>query len=191
MGLGGLDMQTLRLNRHYINLPNHSQLLQLFPFDHYVSLTNYFVHRKKVRAFVQDIIAFAIHHWLLSGLFVVLLILLFIEEARSKGLLGQLSPQDLVVMLNRDSAVVVDIRPRDAFQEGHIIGAVNFPQAELEKDLTKLNKFKDRPVVVVCATGQKAAEIAMKLKKQGYERVSVLSGGINSWKTAQMPLVKK
>ncbi len=70
---------------------------------------------------MQDIIQFAVHHWLLCGLFIVLLILLMLEEARSKGLLGQLGPQDLVQLINRESAVVVDIRNREAFKDGHIV----------------------------------------------------------------------
>ena len=140
---------------------------------------------------MQDIIQFAVNHWLLSGLFIVLLILLLLEEARSKGLLGQLGPQDLVQLINRESAVVVDIRNREAFQDGHIVGSVNILQAELEKDFNQLRKYKDRPIVIVCATGQKSGEIAAKLKKQNFERVHVLSGGINAWKNASMPLVKK
>ena len=140
---------------------------------------------------MQDIIQFAVNHWLLCGLFIVLLILLLLEEARSKGLLGQLGPQDLVQLINRESAVVVDIRNREAFQDGHIVGSVNILQAELEKDFNQLRKYKDRPIVIVCATGQKSGEIAAKLKKQNFERVHVLSGGINAWKNASMPLVKK
>lgn len=139
---------------------------------------------------MQDIIPFVIHHWLLSGVFVVLLILLMIEEARSKGLLGQLTSQELVQLINRDSPVILDIRNREAFQEGHIVGAINFPQVDLDKDFSKLNKYKGRPLVVVCPMGQKAAEVAVQLRKQNYEPVHVLSGGMNAWKNAQMPLVK-
>lgn len=139
---------------------------------------------------MEDFVQFIIHHWLLSGLFIVLLILLFIEEARTKGLLGHLSPADLVQLMNREAAVVIDIRDRAAFQEGHIIGAFNFPAAELTKDFSKLNKHRDKPLVIVCATGQKSAEVAGKLKQQNYAQVHVLSGGMNAWKNAQMPVVK-
>jgi len=139
---------------------------------------------------VQDIVQFIIHHWLLSSLFLVLLILLLIEEARAKGLMGQVSPQELVRLMNRESAVVIDIRNRDAYQQEHIIGALNFPQPELEKDLSKLNKYKEVPLIIVCATGQKSGELAAKLKKQNFEKVQVLSRGMNAWKSAGMPVVK-
>jgi rhodanese-related sulfurtransferase len=138
---------------------------------------------------IQNIVQFALHHWLLSGLFIVLLILLFIEEARSKGLLGQISPQELVQLINHESPVVIDIRNKDAFQSGHIVGSINIPQTSA--DLNPFNKYKDKIIVLVCAMGQKAGEIAVKLKKQQFERVHVLKGGINAWKNAQLPLKEK
>lgn len=140
---------------------------------------------------MQDVIPFLGHHWLLTGLLVILLILLFLEEAKAKGLTKQLGPAEVVQLINRESAVVIDIRNRDAFKTGHIVGSFNFPQSELEKDFSKLSKYKDRPLVIVYATGQKAGEIMMKLKKQGFTNVQVMSGGINAWTNAQMPLVKK
>lgn len=140
---------------------------------------------------MQDIVQFIIHHWLLSSVFLVLLILLLIEEARSKGILGQISTQELIQMMNHESGVVIDIRNREAYQEGHIVGAVNFPQIDIEKDIVKLNKYKERPIIIVCATGQKAGEVVTKLKKQNFAKVHALSGGMQSWKSAQMPVVKK
>jgi rhodanese-related sulfurtransferase len=140
---------------------------------------------------VQNVLQFAAHHWLLCGIFVILLILLMIEEARSKGLVGQLSAHDLVQMINRESVAIIDIRNREAFQSGHIVGAINIPKADLEKDFNKLNKYKGRNIVIICESGQKAGEISVKLKKQNFENVRTLSGGINGWKNANMPLVKK
>lgn len=140
---------------------------------------------------MQEFIQFFAHHWLLSGLLVILLILLMIEEARSKGLIGQLSPQEAVQKLNHESAVVIDIRNRESFQDGHIVGAVNIPQAELAKDFSKLNKYKDRLLIIVCLTGQDAGKLVMQLKKQNFDQVFALAGGIGAWKRAQMPMVKK
>jgi rhodanese-related sulfurtransferase len=140
---------------------------------------------------VQEFIQFFAHHWLLSGLLVILLILLMIEEARSKGLLDQLSPQETVQKLNHESAVIIDIRNRESFQGGHIVGAVNLPQTELAKDLSKLNKYKDRPLIIVCLTGQGAGKLVLQLKKQSFDKVFALAGGIGAWKRAEMPMVKK
>ncbi|MBS0349916.1 MAG: rhodanese-like domain-containing protein [Proteobacteria bacterium] len=140
---------------------------------------------------MQVFFQFITHHWLLSSLLLVLLILLLIEEARTKGLLNQLTPQNLVQLMNHESAVVVDIRSRENFQEGHIVSAINLPASELEKNTAPLSQFKNKPIVIVCATGQKAGTLANLLKKQGFQNVQVLAGGINGWKNAQMPIVKK
>jgi rhodanese-related sulfurtransferase len=140
---------------------------------------------------VQEIIQFAMYHWLLSGLFILLLIGLFLEEARAKGLMRQINPQRAVHLINRENAVVIDIRDRNAFQEGHIVDSINIARADLEKDLQKIEKYKDRPIILVCAMGQTAGAMAAKLRKENFPNVHVLSGGINAWKTAQMPLVKK
>lgn len=140
---------------------------------------------------VQDIISFIMAHWLLCSAFAILLIALFVEEARSKGLMGQISPQEAVKLMNHESAVVIDIRDRNAYQDGHIIGAVNIPRADLEKDLSKMDKYKNQAVIIVCAMGQTAGALSAKLKKQAFPNIHVLSGGMHAWKNAQMPVVKK
>lgn len=139
---------------------------------------------------MEEYIQFAINHWFLVSLFVLLLVWLFVEEARSKGLMGQIDPQQAVQLINREQAVVIDIRNREAFQQGHIVDAVNISETEIEKNLDKITKYKDRPIILVCTAGQKAGVLAIKLKNQKIERVHVLSGGINAWKNASLPLVK-
>ncbi len=138
---------------------------------------------------MQDIIQFIIHHWFLSGLFIILVILLFVEEAKAKGILGQINPQEAVLLINREQAIVIDIRNREAFKQGHIVGAVNIPEEDIEKSLSKIEKYQNRRIILVCTTGQKAGGVAVKLQKHKIERVQVLSGGINAWKNAALPLI--
>ena len=140
---------------------------------------------------MQDFIQFTLTHWFLIGIFVALLLLLLIEEARSKGLMHQLTPSGAVQMINRDQAVVIDLRDPVAFSEGHIVDAVNLPLKDLEKDLSKLDKYRDSPLILVCTTGQKGGELIRKIHSKKIEKVYVLTGGINGWRNAQMPLVKK
>lgn len=140
---------------------------------------------------MQDLIQFFISHWFLSVLLILLIALLLIEEARTKGLMNKINPQRVVEMLNRDNAIVIDIRPREAFQSGHIVGAVNISQVDLEKDPAKIKKYEKQPIVLVCENGQKSAVVAASLKKQNIEQVHVLNGGMQAWKSAQLPLVKK
>ncbi len=140
---------------------------------------------------VEKLIHFVIEHWLLVSAFVLVLILLMIEEARSKGAGGsRVSPQAAIRMINRDDAVVLDLRENDAFKEGHIVGSINIPQTELDQNENKLNKYKEKALIIVCTAGQKSAAIATKLRKQGYSQPMVLSGGLAAWKNADLPLIK-
>src|SRR5258708_6038186 len=98
---------------------------------------------------MQDLILFLMKHWLLSGLFVIFLILILVEEVRSKGLLNQLIPHAATQLINREQAVVIDIRDVDAFRSGHIVGAIHIPSADIERQMNKLNAYKDRPLIIV------------------------------------------
>lgn len=141
---------------------------------------------------MDQFIQFVMHHWLLSGLFVAILIVIFIEEARSKGLGGTgIVPAKLVQLHNSGEAVVVDVRDADAFQEGHIVDSTNIPMGDFADNIKKLDKYKSKTVVLVCQNGQKAGGAMSQLKKAGFENVFILTSGINAWKTAGMPLSKK
>ena len=139
---------------------------------------------------LHELAQFAMAHWVLVLAFMIALILLFIEEAKSQGGgAGLLSATGLTQLINRDDPVIVDIRDADAFQTGHIIHAKNFPASTLT-DLKALASFRDQPIVLVDASGQKAGAIAQRLKKEKFENIHVLKGGIAAWKSADMPTVK-
>ncbi len=140
--------------------------------------------------FTQQLIQFVIKHWLMVGAFVILLVILFIEEARSKGLGASISAQKAVGLMNHEQAAVVDIRDRNLFKEGHIVNAMNIPKADLEQNMNKLNGFKTRPIIVVDANGQHAMTLTQQLKKQGFENVHALSRGMQVWKNESMPTKK-
>lgn len=135
---------------------------------------------------------FLLNHWVLAGLFIIVLILIIIEEARSKGLGGTgITPQKLTQLINQDQVIIIDIRPTNAFKDGHIINSMNIPQDVIDNELKKLEKKKDKQIVIVDLNGQKSNSVAAKLRKAGFENVFMLIGGINAWKSANMPMVKK
>ena len=141
---------------------------------------------------MEKLIPFIVHHWVLVVAFVIALVILIIVEARSKGMGSSgLSAQRLTQLINREQALVVDIRDAHAFNDGHIIHAINIPFAEIDQNLKRLEKDKTRPIVIVCAMGQKAAMAMNKLKKQGFEKVYILTGGMTAWKNAHMPVARQ
>ncbi len=128
------------------------------------------------------------NHPYLVGAFVLLLALFIRNESRRGG--QSVSPQELVNMVNRSDAVVVDVRERQEFSAGHIAGAVNIPHNALESRLSELDKYRDRPVVVACKVGQNAGTAGTLLRKRGFQNVSRLTGGMAEWRNQNLPVVK-
>ncbi len=101
-----------------------------------------------------------------------------------------LRPAELTGLINRDSALVVDLRPFADFDKGHIAGAKNVLMTQFDPENPQLKIAKSLPVVLVCKTGQGAGTAAKRLRKAGFEKVYVLDGGIAAWQQADLPLVK-
>ncbi|HEX9431499.1 MAG TPA: rhodanese-like domain-containing protein [Burkholderiales bacterium] len=93
-------------------------------------------------------------------------------------------------LINRDDALVIDVREPGEYATGHVLGAKNLPLARLAAPAGELAKRKDRPVIVYCDGGERSAKAMAALKKQGYTRVANLSGGIGAWQQAGLPVEK-
>ncbi len=94
-------------------------------------------------------------------------------------------------LMNREDAVVVDLRPAADFAKGHILGACSIPLADLEKHAGELDKYKARPVIVYCGDGSRAGGGVAQLRKNGFGNVVNLSGGYAAWQQAGLPVEKK
>ncbi|WP_146907527.1 rhodanese-like domain-containing protein [Arenimonas daejeonensis] len=100
------------------------------------------------------------------------------------------NPAQLTELINREDALVLDLRGQPDFEKGHIIGSRHLLPSQIEPEGKLLAKAKENPVVLVCAAGVTASAAAEKLVKAGFKRVSVLDGGITSWQSAGLPLAK-
>ena len=94
-------------------------------------------------------------------------------------------------LMNREDALVIDLRPAADFAKGHILGARNLPLAELEKRAGELDKHKAKPVILHCADGNRAGDGVALLRKNGFASVVNLSGGYAAWQQAGLPVDKK
>jgi rhodanese-related sulfurtransferase len=91
-------------------------------------------------------------------------------------------------LINREDALVVDVRDPGEYGAGHILGAKNVPLSRLgEVDVAKR---KERPVIVYCDGGERSAKAAAALRKQGLTRVVNLTGGLRAWQQAGLPVEK-
>ncbi|WP_240224324.1 rhodanese-like domain-containing protein [Rheinheimera hassiensis] len=141
---------------------------------------------------MQQYIEFVTNHPILSAVWVVLFIMLITSLIKSRfSAIKQISPTELTLQVNRNNAVVLDIRTEADFAKGHITGAKHLPLADIEKQqLAGLEKQKDVPIIVVCQAGMTASKAASSLVKQGFTTVSILQGGMGSWTGASLPVVK-
>ncbi|HHG85401.1 MAG TPA: rhodanese-like domain-containing protein [Bacteroidetes bacterium] len=85
------------------------------------------------------------------------------------GLLGNLFGQKVdVAQLVKDGAVIIDVRSKGEFQQGHAKGAVNIPVDRIRDQIEKIRKF-DKPVVTCCASGMRSGNAKSILSSAGIE----------------------
>ena len=92
-------------------------------------------------------------------------------------------------LINREDAMVVDVREPAEYGAGHILGAKNVPLSRVG-DAAELAKRKEKPLIVYCDSGDRASKALAVLKKQGFTRVVNLSGGLGGWQQAGLPVEK-
>ena len=93
-------------------------------------------------------------------------------------------------LMNRSDALVIDVRDAAEYAKGHILGARNLPLAELGRRAGEFEKHKSKPVIVHCASGDRAGGAVALLRKNGFGNVHNLSGGFAAWQQAGLPIEK-
>jgi rhodanese-related sulfurtransferase len=137
---------------------------------------------------VEQIFDFIINHYILVSAFVFLLVAFVINEGKQGG--AAITPSNLVNLVNREGAMLVDIRDIKEYGSGHIAGAVSMPVSSIDARIGELEPYKEKPVVLVCKMGQHASATGRKLKALGFENVRRLSGGMAEWAANSLPVVK-
>jgi phage shock protein E len=95
-----------------------------------------------------------------------------------KKLFG-IGPKVDYVSLVKQGAVILDVRSKGEYQNGHIKGSINISVDTLANNLGKLKK--DKPIITCCASGMRSASAKSLLKSKGFTEVH--NGG--SWMTLQ------
>ena len=137
---------------------------------------------------IEQIFDFVINHYVLVSFFVFLLVAFVINEGKQGG--AAITPTNLVNLVNREGAMLLDIRDSKDYSSGHIAGAVSMPVSSIDARIGELESQKDKPVVLVCKMGQHASATGRKLKALGFENVRRLSGGMSEWTASSLPVVK-
>lgn len=138
---------------------------------------------------IDQLFEFVQNHPLLVGAFLIVLAGWLAYEFK-RGNHGVDSSQ-ATSLVNREDGIIVDIRDANDFKAGHIAGARNIPQSRLDDRMNELDKFKDKPVIVVCKHGQSSGIAVAKLTQAGFSRAVKLKGGMAQWQADSLPVVKK
>lgn len=119
--------------------------------------------------------------------------LMLIWPLLMRGVGGQsnLSPNAAVLLINRDNAIVLDVRDENEFAGGFITGAKNIPLAQLTDRIAELQRYKDKAILVNCQSGARSLKACETLRKHEFSKVFGLDGGLNAWTEAKLPIVKK
>jgi rhodanese-related sulfurtransferase len=129
------------------------------------------------------------HYWYAAGAaLAALLVIVYELRARNENI-AAVSPQDAVRLMNQ-GAVVIDLRPAEAFASGHVAGARQMSGEQILKAGDTLKKQKEKVLVVYDDTGSLGASAVRQLAAQGFTKAFNLRGGIAAWRAENLPLSK-
>lgn len=137
---------------------------------------------------MENVGSFIVNHWLLVTLFVVL-VALILSDALSRKISGinPLGTAEAIQIVNQRNGIFLDIREPAEFKKEHIAESMSLPLSTLEANVAKL-KDPEQPIILVCASGQRARTAAKQLRGNGFSNIYVLTGGLNAWKDGKLPL---
>ena len=132
---------------------------------------------------------FLIDYWYFSVPLFFFIFLFAYSEMNKGG--KKIEPNELTRLVNKESAILIDLRKKEDYENGHIMTALNYPHQEFDNQMHELNKFKDRPIILVCDMGRNSANVGEKLKKAEFKKIFRLNGGMMTWTQENLPVVQK
>ena len=132
---------------------------------------------------------FLIEYWYFSVPLFLFLFLFAYSEMNKGG--KKIEPNELTRLVNKENAILIDLRKKEDYEIGHIMTALNYPHQGFDNQMHELNKFKERPIILVCDMGRNSANIGEKLKKAEFKETFRLKGGMTTWTQENLPTVQK
>lgn len=137
---------------------------------------------------MNEILDFLVSHWQLSVLMTLVLAAYAVFEFMQQVSMGGVTPEQAVDIINHKHGIVIDVRTPEEFRTGHILGSIHFDGREPDAKLKRLNKYAQKPVVVVCAHGKRSATFLKRLQSEGFSNAVTLDGGLHAWQNSGLPL---
>lgn len=134
---------------------------------------------------------FFINNWMLELIIVLsgAMLLWPLMQGRFSKLKG-IGTLEATQLINRNNAVLLDVREAKEFVGGHLPNAMHIPLSEMGSRGAELAKLTSRPVIAYCERGQRSRAAGSALAKMGFADVYQLTGGFRAWKDAGLPVVK-
>ena len=138
---------------------------------------------------MEQLIEFAGNHaMLVAALFVVLALLSY---SLILGRKNSVDPVMATQLINREDAIVIDVRPMADFHKGHIVNAISAPLNGFKNQIKSFEKHKHKPIIVGCRSGNQSQAACRDLRKAGFEKVYNLRGGLHAWEAHNLPISSK
>lgn len=100
-----------------------------------------------------------------------------------------ISPQQTVQLLSHEAgSVILDIREDKEYQSGHIQDSIHIPLSALAARIKELHKYKDKNIILGCRSGSRSSRACGMLKKNGFEKIHNLRGGVMAWEKDNLPM---
>ena len=130
---------------------------------------------------------FLTQQWILAAALLAVVAMLLMHETRKSG--PSLSPQKAINIVNAEQGVFLDLRDAADYKQGHIVDALHIPSAKLANRMPELEKFINKPIVLVCKMGQQSGAAGKQLKANNFDKVYKMAGGMTEWSNLQLPTV--
>ena len=100
----------------------------------------------------------------------------------------EVSAQQVTDLLKNDgkSTVLLDVREKDEWREGHLENAVSLPRGFLEIKVESTVPDKKTPIIAYCAGGVRSMLAGKILKDMGYQNVTSMGGGYAAWQKRRL-----
>lgn len=140
---------------------------------------------------LAELMQFASQNPMLSGIFAMLTVaIIYTEIMRLFVGYKIVSPAQLTDLINKESALLIDVSAQTDFEKGHVLGSKHVSMSQFDPENKLLSNAKEMPIAVLCRNGQQSADAAKRLHKAGFTKVYWLNDGINAWLQADLPLSK-
>lgn len=132
--------------------------------------------------FLQDNIFFIIAAMMSGGM--------LLWPMLSRNAASEIDFQKAIKLINYEDALILDVRDDNEYAEGHLPNSKHISVERIGERWQELEKFKDKPIVVIFRPGIRAGHAGAVLRKNGFKKVYNLSGGIDTWRRENLPMIK-